>query len=52
MNAPLYYDSVTAKTPRRCDIGEDIEVEINDLLKRLGSGAVAQAFGQGGILGL
>jgi len=55
-NSPLYSDSVTAKSPRRSDIGEGIEVEIDDLLKRLGGGAVAQAFrqgvGPGGILGL
>jgi hypothetical protein len=55
-NSPLHSDLVTAKSPRRSDIGEGIEVEIDDLLKRLGGGAVAQAFGQGvgpgGILGL
>jgi hypothetical protein len=55
-SSPLYSDSVTAKSPRWFDIGEGIEVEIDNLLKRLGGGAVAQAFGQGvgpsGILGL
>jgi hypothetical protein len=55
-NSPLYSGSVTAKSPRRSDIGEGIEVEIDNLLKRLGGGAVAQAFrqgvGPGGILGL
>ena len=55
-NSPLYSDLVTAKSPRRSDIGEGIEVEIDDLLKHLGGSAVAQAFGQcvgpGGILGL
>jgi hypothetical protein len=55
-NSPLHSDSVTAKPSRRSDIGEAVEVEINDLLKRLGGGTVAQAFGQGvgpsGILGL
>ena len=55
-NSPLHSDLVTAKSPRRSDIGEGIEVEFDDLLKRLGRGAVAQAFGQGvgpgGILGL
>jgi hypothetical protein len=55
-NSPLHSDSVTAKPPRRSDIGEGIEIEVDNLLKRLGGGAVAQAFGQGvgpgGILGL
>jgi hypothetical protein len=55
-NSPLHSDSVTAKPPRRSDTGEGIEIEIDNLLKRLGGGAVAQAFGQGvgpgGILGL
>ena len=55
-NSPLHSDLITTKTPRRCDMGDGIEVEIYDLLKRLGGGAVAQAFGQaigpGGILGL
>jgi hypothetical protein len=55
-NSLLHSDSVTAKSPRRSDIGEGIEVEIDNLLKRLGGGAVAQAFrqrvGPGGILGL
>src|SRR5271165_5401213 len=45
-NSPLHSDSVTAKSPRRPDIGEAVEVEINNLLKRLSGGAVAQAFGQ------
>jgi hypothetical protein len=47
---------VTAESPRRCDIGDAIEVEIDDLPERLGGGAIAQAFGQrlgpGGIFGL
>jgi len=55
-NSPLHSDLVPAEAPWRSDVGEAIEVEIDDLLKRLGSGAVAQAFGQGvgpgGILGL
>jgi hypothetical protein len=55
-NSPLHSELVTAKSSRRSDIGEGIEVEIDDLLKRLSGGAVAQAFGQGvgpgGILGL
>ena len=55
-NSPLYSDLVTAKSPRRSDIGEGIEVEIDDLLKCLGGGAIAQTFGQGvepsGIVGL
>jgi hypothetical protein len=55
-NSPLHSDSVTAKSLRRSDIGEGIEVEIDDLLKRLGGDTVAQAFGQGvgpgGILAL
>ena len=45
-NSPLHSDLVTAESPRRCDIGEAIEVEIDDFLKCLGGGAVAQAFGQ------
>jgi hypothetical protein len=55
-NSPLRSELVTAKPPRRSDIGKAIEVETDDLLKRLGSCAVAQTFGQGvgpsGILGL
>jgi hypothetical protein len=55
-NSPLHSDSVTAKSLRRSDIGEGIEGEIDDLLKRLGGDTVAQAFGQGvgpgGILAL
>jgi hypothetical protein len=55
-NSPLHSDSVTAKPSRRSDIGKAVEIEIDDLLKRLGGGAVAHAFGQGvgpgGILGL
>ena len=55
-NSPLHSDLVTAKSPWRSDIGEAVEVEIDDFQKRLGGGAVAQAFGQsvgpGGILGL
>jgi predicted RNA binding protein YcfA (HicA-like mRNA interferase family) len=51
-NSPLYSDSVTAKSPRRSDIGEGLKVEIDDLLKRLGGSAVAQAVGPGNILGL
>jgi hypothetical protein len=55
-NSPLHSDLITAKSPRWPDTGEVIEVEIDDRLKRLGGGAVAQAFGQGvgpsGILGL
>ena len=55
-NSPLHSDLVTAKSPRRSDIGEGIEVELDDLLKRLGGGAVVEAFGQrgepSGILGL
>jgi Transposase C of IS166 homeodomain len=45
-NSPLHSDLVTAESPRRCDIGEAIEVEIDDFPKCLGGGAVAQAFGQ------
>jgi hypothetical protein len=54
--SPLHSDLVTAKPSRRSDLGEVVEVEIDDLLKRLGGGSIAQAFGQGvepsGILGL
>ena len=46
-NSPLHSDSVTAKPSRRSHVSEAFEVEIDDLLKRLGGGAVAQAFGQG-----
>src|SRR6201746_446110 len=42
-NSLLHYDLVTAELPWRCDIGQAIEVEIDDLLQRLGGGAVAQA---------
>jgi hypothetical protein len=55
-NSPVHSDLVTAKPSRQCDIGEAVEVEIDDFLKRLSDSAVAQAFGQrvgpGGILGL
>jgi len=46
-NSPLRFGSVTAITTGRDDRGEVVEVEIDDGLKRLGGGAVAQAFGQG-----
>jgi hypothetical protein len=44
-NSPLHSDLVTAKPPRRSDIGKAVEVEIDDVLKRLSGGAVTQAFG-------
>jgi hypothetical protein len=44
-NSPLHFGFVTAKPSWRSDIGETIEVEIDDLLKRFGGGAVTQAFG-------
>jgi hypothetical protein len=54
--SPLRFGSVTAITTGRDDRGEVAEIEVDDGLKRLGSGAVAQAVGQavgpGGVLGL
>jgi hypothetical protein len=44
---PTSLRSVAPVSARRLDRGEIIEVEIDDILECLGSGAVAQAFGQG-----
>jgi hypothetical protein len=55
-NSPLRYASITSKATRRLDVGEDVEIELDDGLESLGGGAVAKAVGQGvapgGVFGL
>lgn len=46
-NSPLCFGSIAAVAARRLDVGECGEVEIDDVLERLGGCAVAQAVGQG-----
>ena len=55
-NSPLCFGSVAAVAARRDDVGEGVEVEIDDVLKGLCGGAVAETVGHGvgpcGVFGL
>ena len=55
-NSSLRFESVTAVASGRDDRSEVVEIEVDDGLKRLGSGAVAQIVGQAvgpcGVFGL
>ncbi len=46
-NGPRSMPSIPTKAARRFDLGESIEIEIDDRLKRRRGGTVAEALGQG-----
>ena len=55
-NSPLRCGSVASISAWRFDVGEGVEIEVDDGLQGFGGGGVVQAFGQGvgpgGVVGL